>query len=82
MNPEEAPIKNLIDFAIEEATLRIDNEKNPVIDRNRLKSVLLEIITKREKRLHRLLKAEKWIKYPFICDLITKTHIKFVKLKP
>jgi len=59
MNSEEAPIKNLIDFAIEEATLRIDNEKNPVIDRNRLKSVLLEIITKREKRLQRLLKAEK-----------------------
>lgn len=59
MNPEEAPIKNLIDFAIEEATLRIDNEKNPVIDRTRLKAVVLEIITKREKRLKRLLKAEK-----------------------
>jgi hypothetical protein len=56
MISEEAPVKNLIDFAIEEATLRIDNEKNPVIDKNRLKAVLLEIITKREKRLQRLLK--------------------------
>lgn len=58
MNPEETPIKNLIDFAIEEATLRIDNEKNPVIDKIRLKAVLLEIITKREKRLERLIKAK------------------------
>lgn len=58
MNPEETPIKNLIDFAIEEATLRIDNEKNPVIDKNRFKAVMLEIITKREKRFERLLKQK------------------------
>lgn len=58
MNPEETPIKNLIDFAIEEATIRIDNEKNPVIDKNRFKAVMLEIITKREKRFERLLKQK------------------------
>lgn len=58
MNPEETPIKNLIDFAIEEATIRIDNEKNPVIDKNRLKAVMLEIITQREKRFERLLKQK------------------------
>jgi hypothetical protein len=57
-HPEETPIKNLIDFAIEEATIRTDNEKNPVIDKIILKSVILEIITKREKRFERLLKSE------------------------
>ena len=56
---EETPIKNLIDFAIEDATLRTDLDKNPVIDKNRLKVVLLEIITKREKRLERVLKRQK-----------------------
>ena len=56
---EETPIKNLIDFAIEDATLRTDLDKNPVIDKNRLKVVLLEIITKREKRLERVLKSQK-----------------------
>ncbi len=55
---EETPIKNLIDFAIEEATIRTDNEKNPVIDKIILKSVILEIITKREKRFERLLKSQ------------------------
>jgi hypothetical protein len=40
-HPEETPIKNLIDFAIEEATIRTDNEKNPVIDKNILISVIL-----------------------------------------
>ncbi len=55
---EEVPIKNLIDFAIEEATIRTDNEKNPVIDKIILKSVILEIITKREKRLQKLLKSQ------------------------
>ena len=56
---EETPIKNLIDFAIEDATLRTDLDKNPVIDKNRLKVILLEIITKREKRLEKLLKSQK-----------------------
>ena len=36
---EETPIKNLIDFAIEDATLRTDLDKNPVIDKNRLKVI-------------------------------------------
>ena len=55
---EEVPIKNLVDFAIDSAILRVDNEKNPVVDRNRLKMVLLEIVKKREKRLERLLKEK------------------------
>jgi len=56
---EEVPIKNLVDFAIDSAILRMDNEKNPVIDRNRLKMVLIEVFKKREKRLERLLKDKK-----------------------
>jgi 16S rRNA A1518/A1519 N6-dimethyltransferase RsmA/KsgA/DIM1 with predicted DNA glycosylase/AP lyase activity len=56
---EEVPIKNLVDFAIDSAILRVDNEKNPVVDRNRLKMVLIEVFKKREKRLERLLKAKK-----------------------
>ena len=52
---EEVPIKNLVDFAIDSAILRVDNEKNPVVDRNRLKMVLIEVFKKREKRLERLL---------------------------
>ena len=40
---EEVPIKNLVDFAIDSAILRVDNEKNPVVDRNRLKMVLIEV---------------------------------------
>mgnify|MGYP000648333000 FL=1 len=28
---EEVPIKNLVDFAIDSAILRVDNEKNPVL---------------------------------------------------
>lgn len=59
MKSEETPIKNLIDFAIEDATLRTDLEKNPVIDKIRLKAILLEIITKREARFQRLLKNQK-----------------------
>lgn len=55
---EEVPIKNLVDFAIDSAILRVDNEKNPVVDRNRLKMVLIEIFKKREKRLERLLKEK------------------------
>jgi len=56
---EEVPIKNLVDFAIDSAILRMDNEKNPVVDRNRLKMVLIEVFKKREKRLDRLLKDKK-----------------------
>lgn len=56
---EEVPIKNLVDFAIDSAILRVDNEKNPVVDRNRLKMVLIEIFKKREKRLEKLLKDKK-----------------------
>jgi 16S rRNA A1518/A1519 N6-dimethyltransferase RsmA/KsgA/DIM1 with predicted DNA glycosylase/AP lyase activity len=56
---EEVPIKNLVDFAIDSAILRVDNEKNPVVDRNRLKMILIEVFKKREKRLERLLKAKK-----------------------
>jgi 16S rRNA A1518/A1519 N6-dimethyltransferase RsmA/KsgA/DIM1 with predicted DNA glycosylase/AP lyase activity len=56
---EEVPIKNLVDFAIDSAILRVDNEKNPVVDRNRLKMVLIEVFKKREKRLERLLKDKK-----------------------
>jgi hypothetical protein len=37
----------------------MDNEKNPVVDRNRLKMVLIEVFKKREKRLERLLKDKK-----------------------
>jgi 16S rRNA A1518/A1519 N6-dimethyltransferase RsmA/KsgA/DIM1 with predicted DNA glycosylase/AP lyase activity len=55
---EEVPIKNLVDFAIDSAILRMDNEKNPVVDRNRLKMVLIEVFKKREKRLERLLKEK------------------------
>ena len=55
---EEVPIKNLVDFAIDSAMLRKDNENHPVVDRNRLKMVLLEIVKKREKRLERLLKEK------------------------
>ena len=55
---EEVPIKNLVDFAIDSAILRVDNEKNPVVDRNRLKMVLIEVFKKREKRLERLLKEK------------------------
>lgn len=56
---EEVPFKNLVDFAIDSASLRKDNENHPVVDRNRLKIILLEIVKKREKRLERLLKAKK-----------------------
>ena len=56
---EEVPIKNLVDFAIDSAILRVDNEKNPVVDRNRLKMILIEVFKKREKRLERLLKDKK-----------------------
>jgi 16S rRNA A1518/A1519 N6-dimethyltransferase RsmA/KsgA/DIM1 with predicted DNA glycosylase/AP lyase activity len=56
---EEVPIKNLVDFAIDSAILRVDNEKNPVVDRNRLKMVLIEVFKKREKRLEKLLKDKK-----------------------
>ena len=56
---EEVPIKNLVDFAIDSAILRVDNEKNPVVDRNRLKMVLIEVFKKREKRLERLIKDKK-----------------------
>jgi len=55
---EEVPIKNLVDFAIDSAILRMDNDKNPVVDRNRLKMVLIEVFKKREKRLERLLKQK------------------------
>ena len=55
---EEVPIKNLVDFAIDSAILRMDNDKNPVVDRNRLKMVLIEVFKKREKRLERLLKEK------------------------
>ena len=55
---EDVPLKNLIDFAIDSAMLRKDNENHPVVDRNRLKMVLLEIVKKREKRLERLLKEK------------------------
>lgn len=55
---EEVPLKNLIDFAIDSAMLRNDNDKNPVVDRNRLKMVLIEVFKKREKRLERLLKEK------------------------
>jgi len=55
---EEVPIKNLVDFAIDSAILRVDNEKNPAVDRNRLKMVLIEVFKKREKRLERLLKEK------------------------
>jgi 16S rRNA A1518/A1519 N6-dimethyltransferase RsmA/KsgA/DIM1 with predicted DNA glycosylase/AP lyase activity len=55
---EEVPIKNLVDFAIDSAILRVDNDKNPVVDRNRLKIVLIEVFKKREKRLERLLKQK------------------------
>ncbi len=56
---EEVPIKNLVDFAIDSATLRLDDEKNPVVDINRLKMVLIEIFKKREKRLERLLNEKR-----------------------
>ena len=56
---EEVPIKNLVDFAIDSAILRMDNDKNPVVDRNRLKMILIEVFKKREKRLERLLKDKK-----------------------
>jgi 16S rRNA A1518/A1519 N6-dimethyltransferase RsmA/KsgA/DIM1 with predicted DNA glycosylase/AP lyase activity len=56
---EEVPIKNLVDFAIDSAILRVDNDKNPVVDRNRLKMILIEVFKKREKRLERLLKDKK-----------------------
>ena len=56
---EEVPIKNLVDFAIDSAILRMDNDKNPVVDRNRLKMVLIEVFKKREKRLEKLLKDKK-----------------------
>jgi hypothetical protein len=36
----------------------VDNDKNPVVDRNRLKMVLIEVFKKREKRLERLLKEK------------------------
>lgn len=55
---EEVPIKNLVDFAIDSAILRMDNDKNPVVDRSRLKIVLIEVFKKREKRLERLLKEK------------------------
>jgi 16S rRNA A1518/A1519 N6-dimethyltransferase RsmA/KsgA/DIM1 with predicted DNA glycosylase/AP lyase activity len=55
---EEVPIKNLVDFAVDSAILRMDNDKNPVVDRNRLKMVLIEVFKKREKRLERLLKEK------------------------
>ena len=55
---EEVPIKNLVDFAIDSAILRMDNNKNPVVDRSRLKMVLIEVFKKREKRLERLLKEK------------------------
>ena len=55
---EEVPIENLVDFAIDSAILRMDNDKNPVVDRNRLKMVLIEVFKKREKRLERLLKEK------------------------
>ena len=55
---EEVPIKNLVDFAIDSAILRMDNDKNPVVDRSRLKMVLIEVFKKREKRLERLLKEK------------------------
>jgi 16S rRNA A1518/A1519 N6-dimethyltransferase RsmA/KsgA/DIM1 with predicted DNA glycosylase/AP lyase activity len=55
---EEVPIKNLVDFAIDSAILRVDNDKNPVVDRNRLKMILIEVFKKREKRLERLLKEK------------------------
>ena len=59
---EEVPIKNLVDFAIDSAILRVDNEKNPVVDRNRLKMVLIEVFKKREKRLERLLKEKRAVR--------------------
>jgi 16S rRNA A1518/A1519 N6-dimethyltransferase RsmA/KsgA/DIM1 with predicted DNA glycosylase/AP lyase activity len=55
---EEVPIKNLVDFAIDSAILKVDNDKNPVVDRSRLKMVLIEVFKKREKRLERLLKEK------------------------
>ena len=51
-------IINFIQFAVEESTIHHDLEGNPSINAERLNEIMLEYITKREKKIKKEVVAE------------------------
>lgn len=51
-------IINFIDFAIEDATIRIDLDGNPCVNAQKLNNILYEYITKREKKMKKQVVSE------------------------
>lgn len=44
-------IYNLVEFAVDDAIVAYDIDERPVIDKDKLKEIVVEIISKREKAL-------------------------------
>lgn len=51
-------INNLLEFAIEDATLSYDLDDRPIIDKNKLLDMLNDIIQRRENALKHRIKKE------------------------
>jgi hypothetical protein len=51
-------VTNLLEFAIEEATLSYDLDDRPIIDKNKLIDMLTDIINRRENALKYRIKKE------------------------
>jgi len=51
-------VTNLLEFAIEEATLSYDLDDRPIIDQNKLIDMLTDIINRRENALKHRIKKE------------------------
>lgn len=51
-------IYNLVEFAIDDATVSYDLDERPVIDTDKMKEVMTEIILKREKALKKRLSKQ------------------------
>lgn len=51
-------LRELLVFAVEDATLSYDIDNRPIIDENKLLDILLEVIYKRERRMKTLIKKE------------------------
>ena len=51
-------IYNLVEFAVDDAIVAYDIDERPVIDKDKLKEIVAEIIFKREKALKKRLTKE------------------------
>jgi len=51
-------LRELLVFAVEDATLSYDIDNRPIIDEDKLLDILLDVIYKRERRMKTLIKKE------------------------